>query len=136
MSILYAKHRPPIGGVLTNNQIIIMNTFYIKSNVITQSKPFSEMEIDGSEIKLVLAILQVPTSHNKADYYVASNKADSTFVDDVEAKHNCFLSKCKTLEQAWDKYSAYLELVECKGCFDEGWYERAKANRDAELANL
>jgi len=113
-----------------------MNTFYIKSNVITQSKPFSEMEADGSEIKLVLAILEVEKNYDKCDYYVVSNKADSTFVDDAKNYTNCFLSPCKTLEHAWDKYTAYLELLECKGCFDEGWYERAKANREAELANL
>jgi hypothetical protein len=112
------------------------NTFYIKSNIITQSRPFSEMELDGSEIKLVLAIIQVPTNYNKADYYVASTHANSADIAGVEDNHNCFLSKCKTLEHAWDKYTAYLELVECKGCFDEDWFERAKAKRTADIEEL
>ena len=109
------------------------NTFYIKTNTITQSKPFSEMELDGSEIRLVLAILEVPTSHMEADYYVVSTKADSYMVDDAGKNHNCVLSHCKDIDHAWKKYTAYLELLECKGCFDEGWYKRAEAKRKADI---
>ena len=112
------------------------NIFYIQTNTITQSKPFSEMELDGSEIKLVLAILQVPTSYNKADYYVASTHANSADIAGVEDNLNCFLSKCKDLEHAWSKYTAYLEFLECKGCFDEDWYKRAKAQRTADIEEL
>lgn len=113
-----------------------MNTFYIKTNTITQSKPFSEMELDGSEIKLVLAILEVPTSHREAEYYVASTKADSSNIDEAGKTHNCVLSHCKDLDHAWKKYTAYLEFLEGKGCFDEGWYERAKAQRIADIEEL
>tara|TARA_R110002012_G_scaffold300889_1_gene500918 strand:+ start:112 stop:384 length:273 start_codon:yes stop_codon:yes gene_type:complete len=38
MSILYAKHRPPIGGVLTNKPIIIMSFIKIKLPTVEVNK--------------------------------------------------------------------------------------------------